>query len=92
MGTITFDTPNFTRRLRDAGFDEKQAEVVVRVLSDAQSGLVTRDHFDTRIRETELKLEAKLAETKADLIRWVVGVGVLQLTFIAALLLKLLPA
>jgi hypothetical protein len=30
-----------------------------------------------------------IAETKADLIRWVVGVGVLQLTIITALLLKL---
>ena len=26
MGTITFDTLSFTRKLRDAGFDESQAE------------------------------------------------------------------
>jgi ribosomal protein L32 len=35
-------------------------------------------------------LEVKLAETKADLIRWIVGVGLLQITLITALLLKLI--
>lgn len=45
--------------------------------------------LDTRINGTELKLEIKIAETKADLIRWVVGVGMLQVTIITALILKL---
>ncbi|MGZ8216547.1 hypothetical protein [Methylomagnum sp.] len=41
------------------------------------------------IKELELKFEARLSETKAELIRWVVGVGIMQFTLIAALLLKL---
>ena len=55
------------------------------------------------IRELELKIELvkselkrdieivrkEMAETKADLIRWVVGVGLLQITIITGLLLKL---
>jgi hypothetical protein len=52
--------------------------------------------FDARIRETELKIElAKaelkrdIAENKAELIRWVVGAGLLQTTIITALLLRL---
>lgn len=40
----------------------------------------------------EARLEVRIAETKADLVRWVVGVGVLQTALIAAMLLKLLPA
>ena len=38
-----------------------------------------------------LQLETKrdIAESKADLIRWVVGVGLLQITIIAALMLRL---
>ncbi len=38
-----------------------------------------------------LRLETKrdIAESKADLIRWVVGVGLLQITIIAALMLRL---
>ncbi|WP_295448062.1 hypothetical protein [uncultured Thiodictyon sp.] len=47
------------------------------------------------IRESELSLEAKIAETgtriaetKADLTRWVIGVGFLQTTVIIGVLLK----
>jgi hypothetical protein len=40
------------------------------------------------IRESELRLEAKIAETKANLTRWVVGAGVLQTTLIIGVLLK----
>lgn len=38
------------------------------------------------------ELEVKIAETKTDLIRRVVGVGVLQTALIAALLFKLIPS
>ena len=58
--------------------------------------LVTSKDLDARIKETELKIELvkselkrDIAETKADLIRWVVGVGLLQITIIAGLLLKI---
>jgi len=65
--------------------------------------VVTNKDLDARIKETELKIELvkselkrdiesvrkEIAETKAELIRWVVGVGVLQITIITALLLKL---
>jgi hypothetical protein len=58
------------------------------------------NRLEARIKELEinlrkdieiLKAETKkdIAESRADLIRWVVGVGVLQITLIAALLLKL---
>lgn len=52
--------------------------------------------LDSRIKETELKIELvrselkrDLAETKADLVRWVVGVGILQSVLVAGLVLKL---
>ena len=64
MSSVTFDTLEFTRKLKDAGFDEKQAETVVRVLADAQDRLVTREHFDTKI---EL-LRMENAHT-----RWMIG-------------------
>lgn len=58
--------------------------------------LVTNKNLDARIKETELKIElAKaelkrdIAENKAELICWVVGVGLLQITLITALLLRL---
>ena len=41
--------------------------------------------LESRIKDTELKI----VETKAELIRWVVGVGLLQITIIAGLLFRL---
>jgi hypothetical protein len=59
--------------------------------------IVTNKDLDARIKETELKIELvrselkrDIAETKAELIRWVVAVGLLQITIITALLLKLI--
>ncbi|MCF8008048.1 MAG: CCDC90 family protein [Methylovulum sp.] len=58
--------------------------------------LVTNKDMDARIRETELKIELvrselkrDIAESKAEMIRWVVGVGILQTTLITGVLLKL---
>lgn len=65
MTTVTFDTLDAMRRLRDAGFDEKQAESVVRVLSDAQSNLVTREYFDARM---------EVFDAKFDKMTWMIGV------------------
>ena len=58
LSTITFNTLEFTRKLREAGFDEKQAETVVRVIADAQGTLVTREHFDARMASTDARIEA----------------------------------
>lgn len=65
MSTITFDTLDATRKLRDAGFDEKQAETVVRVLFDAQSALITREHFDAKFA---------VVEAKMDKLSWMMGI------------------
>ena len=69
MGTITFDTLSFTRKLRDAGFDERQAEAVVRVMAKAQEALVTREHFDAKIETLETRLDSKI-----DKLSWMLGI------------------
>ena len=71
MSTLTFDTLEATRRLRNAGFDEKQAETVVRVLSDAQDRLVTSEHFDT-------KLESMTKDMQAMELRLTIKIGALM--------------
>jgi hypothetical protein len=43
-----------------------------------------------RIDQVEARLETKIAESRAELIRWVVGVGILQSSLISALLLKMI--
>ncbi|TAN51980.1 MAG: DUF1640 domain-containing protein [Methylococcaceae bacterium] len=96
MTAITFDTLKFVETLKQAGVHEEQAKGIATAFKDAsgEAELATRQdirELETRIRETELRLEAKISDSKAELIRWVVGVGMLQMTLIAALLLRLVP-
>jgi hypothetical protein len=69
MSTVTFVTHEFIGKLRAAGFDEKQAEAVIRVVADAQSQLVYKEHFDTRLMMLETKIEAKF-----DKMNWMMGI------------------
>ena len=45
--------------------------------------------LDARLKELELKVAKDIAESKAELVRWVVGVGLLQSALVAGLMLKL---
>lgn len=82
-----------------------QVETLIKALDSALEqvrhkhdldNLVTNKDLDVRIRETQLKIELlrselkhDIAETKTELIRWVLVVGVLQMTLITVLMLKL---
>lgn len=109
MTTITFDTHEFVKELKDAGFSEQQAEVITKLqkttvnatleqakhdyqLDDLATKRDLRElelKLDASFRELELKVAKDIAESKAELIRWVVGVGVLQMTLITGLIMKL---
>ncbi len=107
MSTITFDTHEFIKELKGAGFSEEQAEAITKLQKAAASNTLEQARHDFELdnvatkrdlKELELTLESrikdtelKIAETKSELVRWVVGVGLLQTTLIAALLLKLIP-
>jgi hypothetical protein len=69
MTTITFDTLHFVQRLEAAGIPREQAEVVVRVIADAQETLVTNQSLDNRLSETELRLDARFAQVDSHLIQ-----------------------
>jgi len=109
MNTLTFDTHEFVKKLKDVGFSEEQAEAITDLQKTTVSNTLEQARhdyelddlatkrdlkelelkIDSRIREIELKVAKDIAESKADLIRWVVGVGLLQITIIAGLLLKI---
>lgn len=46
---------------------------------------------NARIDQFKLELEAKIAESRVELVRWVVGIALLQSSFFADLILKLVP-
>ena len=87
MASITFDTLQFVQRLKKAGMPENEAEAIAEAVRDVQEKNDVATSRDVAM--TEAKLEVKIAETKSDLIKWVVGIGVLQTSLIAALMLKL---
>ena len=67
MNAATFDTYAAAKRLRDAGFDERQAEAAVSMVRDAAGA--DREQLATKADVAELKgdVEALRAATKADL-------------------------
>ncbi|MEI6707251.1 MAG: coiled-coil domain-containing protein [Methylococcales bacterium] len=98
MTTLTFDTHDFVKKLKGVGFSEEQAELItdlqkttmLNTLEQAKHDYELEDLATKRdLKELELGLELKISEIKADLIRWIVGVGLLQITIITALMLRL---
>ena len=81
MSAATFDTYTAAKRLRDAGFDERQAEAAVSMVRDAagagHDALATKAdlaELETRLR-SDLASKADIASVRAELgtIRWTVG-------------------
>lgn len=104
MTTISFDTLQFVQRLRKAGINEDEAEAIAEAVRDVQDSADVATKYDLALVQQDIaalrkdvavieaKLEVKIAETKGELIRWVVGVGMLQTAMIAGLLMKLIPS
>jgi hypothetical protein len=98
MTAVTIDTHKLIRMLKDSGLPEHQAETIVEVLWQTRADVdaavkeaVAVHDSDLRhaLRETELRLEVRIAEAKTDLTRWVVGAGILQTSLIIGVLLKI---
>ena len=91
MATITFDTLKFANKLKSAGVLPEQAEAEAEALSEVFEINLKELPTQQDLKLLEASLKRDIAETKAELIRWVVAVGVLQITLISALIIKLLP-
>jgi hypothetical protein len=102
MTAITLDTYALISTLKNAGVPEEQAKAQIDAMTQIVNvtreqieydhkldDVVTNKSLDSRIRETELKLELKISESKAELVRWVIGAGFLQVALITGLILKL---
>jgi len=82
---VPFDTLALASALRDeAGLEQQQAEGFARVLSRALVGdMATK----ADLRETELRLEAKIEAVKADLLKSILAIVVTAATLNVALVL-----
>ena len=88
---IPFDTLAFAKEMETAGFSPAQAEAQANALSG-----VLQKVEESRLQELATKgdiknLELRIAETKAKIIKWVLGISTAQIMLIVALI-KLLPS
>jgi hypothetical protein len=93
MAITALDTHQTVKDLTAAGFTDTQAEALTQALRQVQQIDLTDLATKTDIADLrrEMATKAELAEMKAELIKWVVGVGFAQVAMILAVL-KLFPA
>lgn len=73
MATLAFDTHKAVKALREAGFDDSQAEAVTEQISAAiGENLVTKGDLDDAIEKLELRMTTKMYAAI------VVGVGLIK--------------
>lgn len=105
MSAVPFDTHALVKRLQGAGFTVEQAEAIADAQRESGVAFVEQAKHDYHLdelatkrdlKELEIKMEVirsdlrrDIAESKADLTRWVVGMGVLQSTLLIGALMKM---
>ncbi|QEP43503.1 DUF1640 domain-containing protein [Ectothiorhodospiraceae bacterium BW-2] len=75
MSTLTFDTHQFVKKLQAVGFSEEQAELFAseqKRLIEEQ--LVSKEHFDMKLKELEYSLTIKLGLMLAASMALIVGI------------------
>lgn len=103
MAALALDTHALVKELRAAGFDDRQAEAVTRVVTTTKEAFDLATKQDLReaeaalkrdLRELELRLEAKITTAvegaKAEIIKWMFGVVGVQTLVILGFVLTLL--
>ncbi|MFH1021297.1 MAG: DUF1640 domain-containing protein [Pseudomonadota bacterium] len=88
MATITFDTLKFAQTLRAAGVSESQAEAFAEAVRESHLSAEVATKADIELLRAEIRKD--IADSRAELTRWIVSVGILQSALIAALVIKLI--
>lgn len=66
MSVAAFDTHEMVKELKAAGFSDEQAEAVIRAVRGSRD-------VDFSDLATKAELKIQLAETKAEIIKWMFG-------------------
>jgi hypothetical protein len=95
MTALLFDTLRLSRILRDKGhFTSEQAEALAEALGDASQGdLATKADLAavrTVIAELKTELKTEIAESKTDLLKWIIGAIGFQTVVILGALISLI--
>jgi hypothetical protein len=85
MTAVTFDTLQFVKNLQSKGFKPEQAEGISDALKDVMTVAEVATKHDIK------ELEIKLAETKAEIIKWNTG-AIIGSVALAVTLIKMFGA
>ena len=83
MNATSFDTLRASKRLKDLGFDERQAEGVAEMLRETREADFAS--LATKADLANLVTKAELAEFKADLFKWLIPLLIGQAALTATL-------
>jgi hypothetical protein len=102
MASLALDTLRVSKRLREAGFSEPQADAVTGIISEARETSLAELVTKSDLRETKAELKADIAELRSEvkleiggvkgdglLVKWMAGVNTAMMI---AILLKLYVA
>jgi hypothetical protein len=86
MAAVVFDTLRLAQRLEAAGLRGRQAREIASALSETiGEAVVTREYLDLRLAELDhrlgelsARLEGKIAELRAEILKWMFGAVGLQ--------------
>jgi hypothetical protein len=99
MATVTLDTHKIVKRLKDAGFNDLQAETVTDIISETRAtdlaDIATKADIaalrsDIAALRSDMATKADLAQLETKVIKWLVPLLLGQTGLIVALI-KLLP-
>jgi hypothetical protein len=76
MSTITFDTLRYTKKLREAGYTEQQAEGA----AEAQKDILNE------VLDTTLATKNDLKELEANIVKWIAAIMIGQTALIVTLI------
>lgn len=83
---INFDTLQYVKKMKSAGMDEKLAEAQAEALADIIELASQRDesHLSTShdVMTAKSELELKIAELRAEIIKWMIGISTANAAFI----------
>jgi hypothetical protein len=101
MSDVSFDTHAIVKDLMAAGFTDEQAEAVTRVVKNARTidlwNLATKADLAALASKADLTpfaTKVEMAETKAEIIKWMVStIGIQTIVIISALiaLVRMVP-
>lgn len=91
---LVFDTLQYAKKLQIGGFSPAQAEAQAEALKEiVENNLATKqDILDLKrdIKEMEANLNRDMAEIKPEMVKWMFGMSLAQISIIVALI-KLIP-